>query len=92
MLKVIFVFVCYINVTVAKIIKFSKFSLATNSVMYVYILSDCIRDIQQSETIQEVNIKSNKNKSTMIIILLNLLHLHILFYLENMKIYSDTVG
>ena len=37
-------------------------------------------------------IKSNKDKSTMIILLLNTLHLYILFSLENISIYFDTVG
>ena len=39
-----------------------------------------------------VIIKSNKDKSTMIILLLNTLHLYILFSLENISIYFDTVG
>ena len=36
--------------------------------MHVHIVSDSIRDVQQSET-KKVNIKSNKNKSAMIILL-----------------------
>ena len=46
----------------------SKFTLATNDVTYVPIVPDSIRDVQQSET-KKVNIKSNKNKSAMIILL-----------------------
>ena len=46
----------------------SKFTLDTNDVMYVPIVPDSIRDVQQSET-KKVNIKSNKNKSAMIILL-----------------------
>ena len=46
----------------------SKFTLDTNDVMYVPIVPDSIRDVQQSET-KKVNIKSNKSKSTMIILL-----------------------
>ena len=46
----------------------SKFTLDTNDVMYVPIVPDSIRDVQQSET-KKVNIKSNKSKSTMTILL-----------------------
>ena len=66
--KVKFVFVCYIYVSIIKMNIISKFTLATNDVMYVPIVPDSIRDVQQSET-KMVNIKSNKSKSTMIILL-----------------------
>ena len=66
--KVKFIFVCYIYVSIIKMNIISKFTLDTNDVMYVPIVPDSIRDVQQSET-KKVNIKSNKSKSTMIILL-----------------------
>ena len=55
--------------------------------MFILYL-DCIRDVEQSE-IKKVNIKSNKDKSTLIIIILSGLHLYISFAwkIKNKKSY-----
>ena len=60
----------YLYMSIIKAYTISKFVLATN-VMYVYnVYLDCIRDLQQCET-KKVKMKSSKDKSTLIIIILN---------------------
>ena len=48
-----FVFICHIYISITKINIISKFILTINNVMYVHVVSDCITNVQQSETIKK---------------------------------------
>ena len=84
-----FGFVCYIYNSIKKINVISKFKLVTNNVTYVHIASGFYQGCPAIWNKEKVNMKSNKDESAMIILILNGLHLDV-FCLENIKVYWCT--
>lgn len=81
----------HLHIGIIKVNIISKFAIASNNVMYVHAILylDCIKNVQQSET-KKVNIKSNKRKSTLIVMMLIGLHLYMCFAWK-VKIVIDIV-
>ena len=80
----------HLHFSIIKVKIISKFGLATNNVMYVHIVSGLYQGCPAIWNKKKVNTKSNKDKSTLIILKLNGLRLYMCFVWK-MKRFIDTL-